>query len=101
MYTTYSTSLAALFQVTPAGLRLVDEATLPPASRRAFAGFRAERSALGLLRTPDDAVRTIYAERPDLENLVVVVQRLWLDPADGRIASAKRSYPFARGEPVR
>jgi hypothetical protein len=100
MYTTYSTSLTALFEVTPSGFTLVNEAKLPVEGQRAFADFRAQRSALGTLRSPDDAVRAIYSQRPDLENLLVVVQRMWLDPEDGHIRSSKLRYLFAGGEPV-
>lgn len=101
MYASYETQLSALFRVTGEGFRLVDEAGLPPAGRAAFARFRARRAALGRLASPDAAVAAIHAERPDLEHLVVVVQRLWLDRASAHVASEKDTYLYEAGRPVR
>jgi hypothetical protein len=100
MYASYETQLSALFRVTGQGFQLVDEAGLAPEGRAAFARFRARRAALGRLVRPDAAVRAIHAGRPELGHLVVVVQRLWLDPASARIAQEKDTYLYEAGAPV-
>lgn len=99
MYATYQSTQVALFRVEPGGLRLVDESTLPGAARGELVRFRRMRSALGRLASPDAAVRAVHDARPELEHLVVVVQRLWLDPATARVASEKQVLPYLGGEP--
>jgi hypothetical protein len=96
MYTTYATTHVALFEPRRAGLALIDERTLPPRVQRALVAFRGERGALGRLRPPDDLARQVFDGRPGLENLLVVVQRSWLDPATAKIASEKEIFPFER-----
>jgi len=99
MYATYQSTQVAFFRVEPGGLRLVDESTLGGAARAEILRFRRMRSALGRMASPDAAVRALVAARPELEHVVVVVQRLWLDPATGRVASEKQVLPYLGGEP--
>lgn len=101
MYTSYQTSLVALFEPVGSGLRVIDEQGLGVEARLSLQRFRARRSALGRAVRPDGLARTLHAERPEIENLVVVVQRMWLDPTDARIASEKTRFLYARGEPLR
>ncbi|MGH0035643.1 MAG: hypothetical protein ACQGVK_11515 [Myxococcota bacterium] len=96
MYTTYSTTHVALFEPRAGGLALIDERTLPPLVQRELLAFRGERGALGALRSPDDLARRVFDARPDLRNLLVVVQRSWLDPATAHIASEKDLIPYER-----
>jgi hypothetical protein len=100
MYADYQSTQVALFDVEPGGLRLVDETSLPREARDAVARFRRLRGAVGSLASPDAAVRAVYAARPDLENLVVVVQRLWLDPETALVDSEKEILPYVAGEPL-
>ncbi len=97
MYTVYWSSKVALFEPTPAGLRFIDDRRLAPEARRVLRRFRGQRNALGRLREPDDVARAVFAAHRDLDRLVVVVQRLWLDPDTARIDSAKTQYPYERG----
>lgn len=99
MYTTYQSTLVALFEATPGGLRVVEESGFSSRTAAALERMRLRRRALGQLAEPTEALRRVYAERPDLENLVVVIQRLWIDPETGRIASEKEILPYRRGEP--
>ncbi len=101
MYTSYQTSLAALFRPTDRGLAHIDEETLGREVRLALQDFRARRSVLGTLVRPDALARAVHAGHPEHENLVVVVQRMWLDPATSRIQSEKETFLYARGEPLR
>jgi len=100
MDATWHGSAVALFEPQAGGLHLVDETTLGPEARRALATFRARRRTLGRWADPDEAVRHIHADRPDLEHLVLVIQRLWIDPDTGRLASEREILPYRRGEPV-
>ncbi len=100
MYVTYVSSIPGLFQVTSAGFRPVDPAGLSPEARDAFERFRMRRSAFGRLVDPDEALRVVHADHPELEHAMVVVQRLTLDPRDGRIASEKETFAYSAGEPV-
>jgi hypothetical protein len=100
MYTTWQSTVVALFRPEAGGLRLVAEDDLSVPARDALARFRARRSALGRLASPDDAMRLVQAGRPDLAHVVVVVQRLWLDRETGLVASEKEILPYVRGEPL-
>jgi hypothetical protein len=98
MYTSYATTHVALFEPRSVGLALIDERTLAPDVQRALQAFRGERGALGRLRSPDDLARRVFDSRPDLANLVVVIQRSWLDPSTARIASSKDVIPYERSD---
>lgn len=96
MYTTYATTHVALFEPRRTGLALVDERTLPPEAQRALQDFRGERGALGRLKSPDELARRIFDGRPGMDELVVVIQRQWLDPSSARIVSEKEIVPYER-----
>ena len=100
MYATYQSTQVALFRVEPGGLRRVDDAKLPREAALAFRDYRQRRSALGRLASPDAALRAVHEARPDLRHLVLVVQRLWLDPETARIASEKEIHAYLDGRPV-
>jgi len=100
MYTTYQRTIVGFFEVTGAGLRVVQEGELPEPVREVLTRFRIRRSALGTWESPDEAVRALHAARPELEHLVVAIQRLWLDPATAHIASEKKLLPYVAGTPL-
>ena len=60
--------------------------------------FRIERHALGRLRRPDDVGRVTLRAKPDLEWLVVAVQRMVLDASTARMASRRDEYLYERSE---
>jgi hypothetical protein len=96
MYTTYRTWQVGLFRGADGRLEAIDQNALPFAARRAILDFRARRSALGRFAKPAPMARAVLAARPDLDAIVVVVERLVLDPATGRIASSQEVFPFTR-----
>lgn len=95
MYAARPIALAALFEAKGGHLQTVDESALPAGARGALAEFRSERQTWGQLRRPDDVARAVFAARPELEHLLVVVQRLELDDT-GHVASEKTSYLYDR-----
>lgn len=97
MYTT-PTPPVLVVVLHDAGGRLapLDERGLPEATRRALDRFRSERHALGRLRRPDDLARALFRARPDLPALVVLVQRMRLDPATARMTSTRERFVYTR-----
>lgn len=97
MYTT-PTPPVLVVVLHDAGGRLaaLDERALPVPARRALDRFRAERHALGRLRRPDDLARALFRARPDLDVLVVLVQRIQLDPATARMTSVRERFAYER-----
>jgi hypothetical protein len=55
-----------------------------------------ERVALGRLREPRDAARTILAARPELHGVVVVVQRTTLDRRTARTTASSERFVYDR-----
>ena len=96
MYSTYVKTIVALAEPTEGGLRPLAEASLDPESLAVLERFRQDRSVLGRLRPPHDVARAVFRERPELRRLVVVVQRLALDPESARMVSGRRSIHYDR-----
>ncbi|HEY8518164.1 MAG TPA: hypothetical protein VIS07_21855 [Candidatus Binatia bacterium] len=97
MYTTATPPLLiGLFSERDGRLGLIEPSTLPLDAQRLLERFERERHALGDLRSPDDVAQRVLAARPDVERLVVVVQRMALDPQSARMTAHKRSYTYAR-----
>jgi hypothetical protein len=95
MYAARPIAVAALFEAKGGHLQTVDESALPADVRGVLAEFRSERQTWGRLRRPDDVARAVFAARPELEHLLVVVQRLDLDDS-AHVASEKSSYLYDR-----
>lgn len=99
MYTTPTPPIQVVaFETTAGGLAPLDERELPEAARRVLRRFRVERHALGELRRPDDLGRSLLDARPDLERVVIAVQRMILDPDSARMTSKRRQYVIERPE---
>lgn len=82
----------------PAGLTPLDERTLPAWTRQRLDRFRAERSALGLLRDPADVGRAVLQARPELPDVAVLVQRSRLDRHSALIAVTTDRYVYRRAD---
>jgi hypothetical protein len=97
MYTTPSLPILLVLLV-PRDGRLVplDEATLPPSTREALDRFRVERAALGRLRAPEDVARAVLDTSPDLQAVVVLVQRTTLDRRTARTVASTERYSYDR-----
>jgi hypothetical protein len=99
MYTTPTPPiLVALLRAVPGGFRALDPRTLPAPVRAQLDRFQMERHALGTLREPDDVARAVLAAQPELPGLVVMVQRMKLDPATARMTSRRDRYVYDRAE---
>ena len=99
MYTTPTPPVqVVLFRKGSDGLVPIDERTLTPAARAVLDRFRVERHALGRLRRPDDVGRATLRSSPDLEWLVVAVQRMLLDLRSARMTSRRDEYVYERAE---
>lgn len=100
MYTTATPPVLVALMVEdptpPATLRPLHEATLLPHTRAAIDTFRRERHALGRLVTPDAAGQAVLEARPDLDFVLVVVQRMWLNPSTALMESEKQNYLYDR-----
>ncbi len=96
MYTTYRTWQVGLFDAKGKQLRPIDPRSLPVSARQAILDFRAQRSAIGTFARPTAMARAVFDARPDLDRMLVVVERFALDPETGRIAAEQRHHPFLR-----
>ena len=100
MYTTATPPVLVVLMVEdptpPAALRPLDEVGLPADTRDAIDAFRRDRHALGRLVSPDTAAQSVLHARPDLDHVLVVVQRMWLDPSTASMDSEKQNYLYDR-----
>ena len=97
MYTTPIPPVLAVVAVErPAGLVALDEEALPGETRAVLQRFRAERHALGRLRTPEDVAAAVFAAQPDLQFLAVLVQWTRLDRATARMRTERERFVFDR-----
>jgi hypothetical protein len=97
MYTTpRRTSLSALFTHVPGGYQLVPPKSWPEYVRVAQRRFDDRRKALGELCRPDDLAAAALTARPDLDNVVVLVQVIELDPSTDHVVSTRRQYEYPR-----
>jgi hypothetical protein len=100
MYTTPTPPILVVLMIEdstrPAALRPLREADLPAHTREALDDFRRTRHALGHLTRPDAAARSVLRARQGLAHVLVVVQRMWLDPATATMDSDKQTYLYDR-----
>jgi hypothetical protein len=91
--------VAVLVEVEGSGrLAPLDESTLPADVRARLDLFRIERVALGRLREPRDAARAVFAARPDVRGLVLLVQRTTLDRRTARTMASVERFLYEREE---
>ena len=81
------------------GLVPIDELALSEPALRTLRRFRIERHALGDLREPDDVGRALLEARPDLDWVVIAVQRMILERGSARMTSKRRQYVYEREGP--
>jgi hypothetical protein len=99
MYTTAMPPLlVGLFGERQGRLVAIDPGALPHDARALLQRFEQERHALGRLRSPEDVARRVLIARPELERVVVVVQRTTLDPATARMMATSRRYAYPRAQ---
>lgn len=97
MYTTPTPPvLVVALEGRQGALKPVDETALPDTARRALRDFRADRHALGELQTAEGVGRALLNARPDLDWVVVAVQRMKLDRQTARMTSTRQQYVFER-----
>jgi hypothetical protein len=97
MYTTPRRSLLSILLTrVPGGYRPIAPEAWPEYVRVQQQRFNVNRKVLGELWPPDDLAAAALAARPDLDNVVVLVQVLELDPATEHVVSSKRQYEYPR-----
>lgn len=101
MYATpQSRVLTALFTEVEGGYAQIRPETLPDDVEREQRRFERWRQCLGILSRPDELGRAALAARPDVENVVVLVQRMYLDPRTALVGSTRAEYRYRR-DPAR
>lgn len=102
MYTT-ATPPVLVVAFAREGSRLVplDTDALSGDARAEMRAFRIRRHALGALAPPDALADAILRDRPDLQWLVVMVQRMKLDPESARMDSTRDRYVYERSDEKR
>jgi hypothetical protein len=83
-----------VFHDTAQGVVPLDERRLPAPVRQRLRRFRIERHALGQFRSADDTGRSILSALPELEWVVISVQRLTLDPETARMRASRKRYRY-------
>ena len=78
----------------------LDERGLPAPAQEAMRRFRIRRHALGRLHEPEALARAIFDARPELQHVVVAVQRMRLDPRTARMTSTRDRYLYDRDVPA-
>jgi hypothetical protein len=98
MYATpQSRVLTALFTEVEGGYAQIRTDNLPADVQREQRRFERWRQCLGTLIRPDDFGRAALAARPDVENVVVLVQRMYLEPHTALTGSTRAEYRYGRG----
>lgn len=101
MYATpQSRVLTALFTEVEGGYAQIRTETLPADVQREQRRFERWRQCLGIITRPDDLGQAALAARPDVENVVVLVQRMYLDPGTALMESTRAEYRYRR-DPAR
>ena len=99
MYTTPTPPvLAVLLGPGDGGLVPLDESALPDSVRREGDAFRMRRHALGEWARPDTWAEAVLSARPDLNGVVVMVQRMILDRQTARMSSRSGRYVYSRAD---
>jgi hypothetical protein len=78
------------------GVVALDERLLPPSVQEQLDRFRIERHALGRLRSADGLGQTILAALPEIDWIVISIQRMTLDPKTARMISSRTRYRYPR-----
>ncbi len=92
--------LTALFTKVEGGYALISPESLSANVRYQQQQFERWRLCLGSLWRPDDFGRAVLATRPDLDNVVVLVQRMYRDAKTALVASTRTEYYYPRQPPV-
>jgi hypothetical protein len=97
MYTTPTPPIqVVLFHKVGASLAPIDERELPRPVRRQADAFRTLRHARGRLRRPDALGAAVLEARPDLDWVVIAVQRMRLDRKTARMTSTREQFVYER-----
>jgi hypothetical protein len=74
----------------------IDHRGLSASTQQAFGRFEQERHALGDFRRPDEVAAAVLRARPELSEVVILVQRMVLDPGTARMRSRTMHYTYDR-----
>jgi hypothetical protein len=97
MYATATPPLrVTVFRNTSDGVAPLDERRLPAAIREELMRFRIRRHALGRLHSADDVGRSILAALPEIDWIVVSIQRMTIDPETARMRSSRNRYRYSK-----
>jgi len=88
--------LVALFTRSGGGYRHIDHQSLSSELQQVHRRFQMDRHVWGDLARPDDLARAALAELPGVHSIVIIVQRMTLDPETSRMVSAKAEYDYDR-----
>lgn len=88
--------LAAIFQPMGKGGIPIPREKLPENVGVALDRFVMERHALGDFRRPDEVAALVLESQGDLDEVVVMVQRMILDPETALMTSRKATYRYDR-----
>lgn len=75
----------------------IDQRTLPLFAQQVLLEFRRNRHALGNLLRPDDFAAQVLEARTDLTEVVILVQRMVLDPGTAHMKARTMHYRYGRG----
>lgn len=97
MYTTpMPPVLTVAFEPRGAGGTPIDRTMLPVYAQQALQRFEIRRHVLGNLHRPDEFAGHVLRARPDLPEVVVLVQRMVLDPKSARMVARTMHYTYDR-----
>ena len=95
MYTTATPPvLVVAFEPRGEGGIPLDRGRLPTHVEQSLQRFEARRHVLGNLVRPDEFAAQVLQSRPDLDRVVVLVQRMVLDPSTARMSARTVHYTY-------
>lgn len=95
MYTTATPPvLVVAFEPRGAGGVPLDRRQFPVNVQQALGRFEMRRHVLGNLHRPDAFALQVLQARPDLEQVVILVQRMVLDPSTARMTARTMHYTY-------
>ncbi|MDG2307107.1 MAG: hypothetical protein P8R42_21150 [Candidatus Binatia bacterium] len=95
MYTTATPPvLVVAFEPRGDGGVPLDRRQFPAYVQQALGQFEMRRHVLGNLHRPDAFASLVLQARPDLERVVVLVQRMALDPSTARMSARTMHYTY-------